>query len=73
MYRPFAKEVMHVEIDSKIARVKDLIAKREEIDMELGELLGGSVRERRSPRCSVCGEPGHRASTCTSKPAEQVQ
>jgi Zinc knuckle len=59
-----------MEIDSKIARVKELIAKREELDAELSELLGGTTRERRTPKCSVCGEPGHRASTCLSKPAE---
>ena len=62
-----------MEIDGKIARVKELIAKREELDAELAELLGGAVRERRAPRCSTCGEPGHRASTCTSKPAEPIQ
>jgi len=61
---------MHMDIDSKIARAKELIAKREEVDAELAELLGGGVREKRSPKCSVCGEPGHRASTCPSKPAE---
>ena len=61
-----------MEIDTKIARVKELIARREEIDIELSELLAGAPRERRSPRCSNCGEPGHRASTCTSKPAETV-
>ena len=62
-----------MEIDDKIARVKELIAKREDIDGELSELLGGTVRERRSPKCSVCGEPGHRATTCSSKKAEQSQ
>jgi hypothetical protein len=61
---------MLMEIDGKIARVKALIAKREEIDAELNELLGGAIREKRSPKCSTCGEPGHRASTCPSKPAE---
>ena len=61
-----------MDIDTKISRVKELIAKREEIDAELGELLGGTVRERRSPKCSNCGEPGHRVSTCPSKPAEAV-
>ncbi len=62
-----------MEIDSKIARVKELIAKREELDAELSELLGGAARERRTPRCSTCGEPGHRASTCQAKPAEPTQ
>jgi Zinc knuckle len=59
-----------MEIDSKITRVKALIAKREELDAELDELLNGAGREKRSPKCSLCGEPGHRASTCPSKPAE---
>jgi hypothetical protein len=67
------KEVMRMDIDSKIARVKELIAKREELDTELQELLGGSVKERRAAKCSACGEPGHRASTCPSKQTEAVQ
>jgi hypothetical protein len=50
-----------MEIDGKISRVKELIAKREEIDLELNELLGGTPREKRSPKCSICGEPGHRS------------
>jgi hypothetical protein len=53
--------------------VKELIAKREKIDAELSELLGGTAREKRSPKCSICGEPGHRASTCPSKPTETAQ
>jgi hypothetical protein len=61
-----------MEIDTKIARVKDLIAKREEIDAELSELLAGAPRERRSPKCSICGEPGHRVSTCPKKPTEAI-
>jgi hypothetical protein len=51
-------------------RAKELIAKREELDAELHELLGGTAREKRSPKCSICGEPGHRSSTCQSRPAE---
>jgi hypothetical protein len=59
-----------MDLDGKIARVKELIAKREELDAELNELLGGAARERRVPKCSICNEPGHRASTCTSKTAD---
>jgi hypothetical protein len=68
-----SEEVMYMEIDAKIARVKELIAKREELDAELQELLGGSVKERRPAKCSICGEPGHRASTCPSKQIEAPQ
>jgi hypothetical protein len=67
------REVMQMDIDAKIVRVKELIAKREELDAELQELLGGTVRERRSPKCSICGERGHRASTCPSKQTEATQ
>ena len=63
---------MRVDIDAKIARVKELIARREQLDAELGELLGGTGRERRTPRCSVCGEPGHKASTCPTKAAPEA-
>ncbi|WFU37228.1 hypothetical protein QA635_39185 [Bradyrhizobium brasilense] len=58
-----------MDLESKIARVKELIAKREELDAQLGELLGGAGRERRIAKCSICNEPGHRASTCPSKAA----
>ena len=71
MHRLSRKEVVHMEIDAKIARVKELIARREQLDAELSELLGGVARERRMPRCSTCGEPGHRASTCPSKPVQK--
>jgi hypothetical protein len=55
-------------IDARIARVKELIARREELDAELNELLGvGVLREKRSSKCSICGEPGHRATTCPAK------
>ena len=64
-------------IDDKITRAKELIAKREEIDAELNALLGGgdvgTTREKRSPKCSICGQPGHRSSTCLTKPTEPAQ
>jgi hypothetical protein len=59
-------------IDARIARVKELIAKREEIDAEFNELLsGGGVRDKRSSKCSICGESGHRSTTCPSKQVTQ--
>ena len=60
-------------IDARIARVKELIAKREELDGELNDLLGGGVvREKRSSKCSTCGEHGHRSTTCPSKQEPQT-
>jgi hypothetical protein len=60
-------------IDARIARVKELIARREELDAELNELLGtGVLREKRSSKCSMCGETGHRSTTCPSKQVPQT-
>lgn len=61
-----------MELDGKIARVKELIAKREELDSELNELLGGAARERRVPKCSICNEPGHRANGCPTKATQAL-
>jgi hypothetical protein len=52
------------DIDNRIARVKDLIAKREEIDAELSTVLGITPRVRKMQRCSICNEEGHTARTC---------
>lgn len=52
------------DIDSQIERLKDLIAKREEIDAELSVMLGITPRTRKVQRCSVCHEEGHSARTC---------
>lgn len=52
-------------MEEKLARIKALITQREEIDAELAGLIGGF--EKRKPRCSVCNEPGHRATACPTK------
>jgi len=52
------------DIDTQIARIKDLIAKREEIDAELSGVLGISPKVRKPQRCSVCDQEGHSARTC---------
>ena len=59
-------------LDECIARVKELIARREEIDAELMSLLNIDQRQMESKisrRCSKCGEAGHRATTCPKLPA----
>jgi hypothetical protein len=53
--------VIVLDIDTHIARVKDLIAKREEIDAELSTMLGVTPKTRKPRRCSHCNEEGCRA------------
>jgi len=53
-----------MEIDARISRVKDLIAKREEIDVELASLFGITIGSRKLQKCTNCGEAGHTARTC---------
>ena len=65
------KEVNKPDIDSQIARLKDLIAKREEIDAELSMILGITPRTRKVQRCSVCHEEGHSARTCPQQQPAQ--
>jgi hypothetical protein len=52
-------------LDDRIARAKDLIGRREEIDLELAALLSGSVAARKPQTCGKCGQTGHSARTCT--------
>jgi hypothetical protein len=56
--------VIALDIDTQIARVKDLIGKREEIDAELSTMLGVTAKARKPQRCSNCNEEGHSARTC---------
>ena len=51
-------------IDESIARVKELIQKREEIDAELAGMFGVAGRVKKPLRCSKCGDEGHNAKTC---------
>jgi hypothetical protein len=55
-----------MDIDDRIARVKDLIQNREEIDSELAGLFGITVKAKKTLRCSKCGDEGHNAKTCPS-------
>jgi hypothetical protein len=58
-------------IDESIARVKELIHKREEIDAELAVIFGLTARGKKTLRCSKCGAEGHNAKTCNA-PEQQV-
>jgi hypothetical protein len=52
-------------LDERIQIARDLIDRRQEIDEALILLFGGSSPgTKKMQKCSVCGEPGHRASTC---------
>jgi hypothetical protein len=60
------REEKPMTIDERIARVKDLIQKRKEIDAELAGLFSLSPRVKKTARCAKCGEEGHNAKTCTA-------
>jgi Zinc knuckle len=58
-------------LEECIVRVKELIARRDEIDGELRLLLNMSsapLEGRAQRRCSKCGEAGHRATSCPRLP-----
>lgn len=56
-------------LDDRIALVQKLIAQREEIDRQLNELFAGGVAAARKPvKCSSCGQEGHNAKTCPTRP-----
>lgn len=58
-----------MELDSTVARLKELISQREAIDEELKKILGGEA-PRRTLTCSRCGEQGHTARGCPQKVPE---
>jgi hypothetical protein len=57
------------DLDDQIELVKELIAKRQEIEEALAALFSGSapLGKRRAQKCSTCGEEGHTARTCPTK------
>jgi hypothetical protein len=57
-------------LDTQISRVKELIAKREEIDAELSALLGVEPKAKKPQHCSICNQEGHSARTCPQRPRE---
>jgi hypothetical protein len=70
--------------EDNIARVRELLAQRDEIDTELEGLIGAGATPAKSPAtrpeqktgkkkgtkvCKNCGRPGHLAKTCKAVPA----
>lgn len=45
--------------------IRELLAKRDDLDAEIREAVGGEVKERKTITCSNCGEAAHTARTCT--------
>jgi hypothetical protein len=54
-------------LEQKLTRLKDLIAKRDDIDAELGQMLGIEKKERKPQACSKCGSTEHTARNCENK------
>ena len=57
-----------MDINTQIARIKELIAKREEIDEQLAALFGGAAVTKKTRRCKICDGEGHNALTCPERP-----
>ena len=57
-------------MDYDIAKAKELIEQREEIDRQLAAIFGrggSSPKTRAAQKCSKCNKEGHSARTCTEK------
>ena len=52
-------------IEDRIATVKELIRKREEIDQQLADLFGGQTPKK--TKCSICGSTEHTARNCPQR------
>ena len=53
-------------MDYDIAKAKELIEQREEIDRQLAAIFGGGAKAR-IQKCSRCGKEGHTARSCPEK------
>lgn len=62
-----------MEIDERIALVKSLIAKREEIDTQLVTLFGGQLVSRRQQKCKKCSAVGHRSDACPTTDTQRAE
>ena len=52
-------------MDIDTTRIRDLLAKRDQIDVELAAMFGGS--QKKPIKCGQCGEEGHTARTCPKR------
>ena len=59
-------------MEQTLTRLKELITRREAIDAELQQILGGQApTPKRTLTCSRCNQPGHTARSCSKEqPAE---
>jgi hypothetical protein len=67
------REEKQMTIDERIARVKDLIQKWEEIDAGLAGMFDLTVLGKTALRCSKCGAEGHNAKTCNAPEPQEPQ
>lgn len=60
-----------MDLETTLARVKELTQQREAIDEELMAIFQGQApKTRKRQQCSLCHQEGHSARTCPTKPQE---